>query len=168
MTLKNRIEPVDYRRAVWLHMKPRRTFAIAGVALVVLALLMFGWALYILFSRGEDLPLVLGLGTGLAWLAGYFFVWLPRQLNRIYDQQKLLHAEITVEITDEHLVSRSVHGESKLPWSVFHKWKSGGGVVLLYQSDALFHIFVSRWFPSTTEFEGFQDILRRHVGPEKV
>ena len=104
----------------------------------------------------------------MAYLGIYFFLWFPRRLNRLYEQQKLLHSEFTVEISDEHLVTRSVHGESKLPWSMFHKWKSGGDIVLLYQSDALFHVFPGRSFTSAADFESFQDILSEHVGPPRA
>lgn len=167
MTLTCKIEPGDYRRAAWIHMRPRRAFGVVGAALVLLALFVFSVALLRFFRSGQDLTVVLFLGVAMAYLAIYFFLWIPRQLNRLYAQQKLLHGEFIFEISDEHLISRSVHGESKLPWSVFHKWKSGRDIVLLYQSDALFHVFPGRSFPSTADFDSFQAILRKHLGPNR-
>lgn len=168
MSFTCKIEPADYRRAAWVHIRPRRFFAILGTLLVLLALSVFAFALHRFVTTGEDLIVLLVLGVALAYLAVYFLVWFPRRLTRLYEQQRLLHPEFTVEISDEHLVSRSALGESKLPWGLFHKWKSGGDVVLVYQSDELFHVFPARSFPSAMDFERFQDILRKHLGPQKA
>lgn len=168
MRFNCKIEPADLRRALWVHIRPRPVFAVIGVALALLLVAVFTLALYRLLTSGEGLSLVLTLGACIAYFGWYFFVCLPRRMTRLYDQQKMLHDEFSVEISDEHLTSRNAHGESKIPWSVFHKWKSGGGMVLLYQSDALFHVFPARVFPSAADFQSFREILTRQLGPRRA
>ena len=168
MTITGKIEPSDCRRAAWVHMKPRPLFAVVGSILAVLVLIVFALAIYGLITSGRDLGVVLGLSGALVFLGIYFFVWVPWCINRLYAQQKLLHSEFTAEISEEHLVSTSTHGQSTVPWSVFHKWKRGRDMVLLYQSDRLFHVFPARWFQSAQDFETFQTILRKHLGHQRV
>jgi len=167
MTLTCKIEPADYRRAVWLAMRPRRVFAVLIAVWLVIALSAFAWALYTLLTCGEELTTVLFLGVALSFLALYFFLFLPRRLCRLYEQQKLLHGEFTAEISDEHLVFRTAYGESKIPWSVFHKWKSARDIVLVYHSDLMVSVFPARWFASASDFQAFQDILSKHLGPQR-
>jgi hypothetical protein len=54
MTFTCKIEPAEYRRAVWLAMRPRMIWAAVG-----LMLLLFAVALYSLLTSGEDLAWVL-------------------------------------------------------------------------------------------------------------
>lgn len=168
MTFTCKIEPGEYRRAAWIHIRPRPTFAIVGITLVVLCLFVVLFALYKFLVTGQGLAAVLGVGASLAYFGVYFFILLPRRVDRLYGQQKLLHNEFTFDVSDENLVSRSILGESKFDWSMFHKWKSGEDIVLLYQSDVLFHVFPRRSFPSFADFESFQEILKKHLGPKRA
>jgi hypothetical protein len=167
MTLCYTISPSDYKRAIWVHMRPRRFLACVGAFLVVLGLVILGITSYHLVTTGGDLKFVLGLGGGLGVLCLWFFVLLPRQLSRIYRQQKLLHEELIVEISDVHLMMKSPHGQGTLPWEVFHKWKADKQMVLVYQSDVMFHIFPRRAFPSLEDFQTFQSLLSTKLGPQK-
>jgi hypothetical protein len=80
----------------------------------------------------------------------------------------LLHEEQIVEISDMHLMVKHQHGQGVLPWEIFHKWKADKQLILVYHSDALFHIFPRRAFPSTEEFQWFQALLRTKLGPEGI
>lgn len=162
-----KLEPSDCRRAAWVDIKPRPVFAVVGIVMMIIALAVFTLGLHRLAKTGEGLVFVICLGASLAYMGLYVFAWQPRRFSRLYKQQKLLQGEFTFEITDEHLVSRDSHGETKLPWSVFHKWKSADDIVILYQSDTLFHAFPSRWFPSVEDFQHFKGILRSHLGEDR-
>jgi hypothetical protein len=168
MTLICKLERDDFKRAAWLHMKPRRGFAIIGSTLIILALGIIALELQKFFMHGDGLTTVLVLGAILVYFALYFFVWIPHQMKKLFDQQKLAQTECQMEISDECLVSRASYGESKIPWPSFHKWKATSDMILLYQSDALYHVFPARMFPSPGDFKAFQSILAEHLGKPKV
>jgi hypothetical protein len=155
MTLYFTIGPSEYKRAMWLHMRPRKFLGRLGCVLLVLAGGVLAITSFRFITTGQDLRIVLALAGSLGSLCIYFFVFLPYQVARIYRQQKLMHEKATVEIDDLHLTVKSQHGHVTLPWDLFHKWKANDRLVLVYHSDVLFHIFPRHSFPSLEEFEAF-------------
>jgi hypothetical protein len=168
MTLRYTIGPSDYKRAMWLHMRPRRFLAVMGAFLLILMVAILSIASYRFFTIGRDLHTVLGLGGGLGFICLWFFFYMPYRLRGIYLQQKLLHEELIVEISEAQLITKSLHGQGTMPWEIFHKWKANKQLVLVYQSDAAFHIFPKQAFPLQEEFKTFQSILRSKLGPQKA
>jgi hypothetical protein len=148
-------------------MRPRKVLGFVGAVLLLLAAAVLGMAVYSYFTKGEGLAAVLALGGSLVYLGLYFFVFIPFRLRRIYRQQKLLQDQLLVEISDTHMVIKSQHGQGVLPWEVFHKWKTARDLVLVYQSDVLFHIFPQRAFSSPQEYQQFQSLLRSKLGPQR-
>jgi hypothetical protein len=148
-------------------MRPRKLLGTAGAILLLLAVAVLGIVVYRYFTTGEGLVLVLALAGSLSYLALWFFAFLPCRLARTYRQQKLLQDELLVEISDTHLTTKSQHGQGALPWEVFHRWKMANDLVLVYQSDVLFHIFPRRAFSSSEEFQNFQTLLSSKLGPQK-
>jgi hypothetical protein len=167
MTFSYTIGPSDYKRAIWVHMRPRRTLGCLGVLLLVLAVSSLCITTYRFITMGQDLRVALALAVCLGSLFSYFFVLMPWQLNRLSKQQKLLHEGIIVEISDVNISWKSVYGQTTLPWEVFHKWKGDKLIILVYLSDVQFHVFPRRLFPSPEDFETFQTLLRNKLGPEK-
>src|SRR5579863_4545578 len=100
MTFAYTIGPADYKRAIWVHMRPRRSLGSLGVLLLVLAVLVLSITTYRFITMGQDLRVALALAGGLGSLCIYLFVFMPWQLNRLYRQQNLLHEGIIVEISD--------------------------------------------------------------------
>ena len=79
ITIRQDIRPEDYRRAVYLHLRPRPVFGVAGIlmlALVVLALVL------LIRSHPPCDPITLVLPGCLVYLAVFFFVALPWQATR--------------------------------------------------------------------------------------
>ncbi len=168
MTFTYKPDFADYRRGVWISIRPRPAFAVAGVIFIALALSIFFLSAYRFAATGQDGLPVLAVGLVLGYCGVDWLWWRPRQMKRQYDQLKVLQVEYTVEITEEAFITRSVYGESKVPWSVFHRWKSTNDMVVLYQSDASLQVCPRRVFPSSADFEQFRAILRRHLGPERL
>jgi len=71
-----------------------------------------------------------------------------------------------VAILEDKFSASSSHGQTTIDWKDFHKYKKNKRIILLYQSDALFHMFPIRWF-SGDQFAEFQEILRANLGKPK-
>ena len=168
MTLRYTIELSDYKQAMRLHLRPRKFLMVIGSFLLILMVAILSIASYRFFTTGRDLHTLLSLGGGLGFICLWFFFYMPYQLHRIYQQQKLLHEKLIVEISDADLITKSTHGQGTVPWELFHKWKSNKQLILVYQSEAIFHIFPRQAFPSQEEFQAFQTILCSKLGPQKT
>ena len=116
-------------------------------------------------ATGDALVLTLALVGSLAYLAIHFLVLLPRRMDQLYQQQKLLHEPAAVEINEHAFIAKTRYTEAMLPWTLFRKWKASPEMILLYQSDAMYHILARRWFESQGDFDRLQVILGRHLGP---
>ena len=99
-------------------------------------------------ATGDALVLTLALVGSLAYLAIHFLVLLPRRMDQLYQQQKLLHEPAAVEINEHAFIAKTRYTEAMLPWTLFRKWKASPEMILLYQSDAMYHILARRWFES--------------------
>jgi hypothetical protein len=51
--------------------------------------------------------------------------------------------------------------------SDFYKYKVGKDLILLYQSQALFHMFPRRFFSSEEDFKMFRSFLEANLGSPK-
>lgn len=105
--------------------------------------------------------------AGLLYFALLYGVWLPFRTKRLFLQQKTLQEPYEVEITDEAYSASSCHGQSRMVWKDFHKHKMSARIILLYQSDVLYHLFPTRWF-SEDQLAEFQKILRANLGEPKA
>lgn len=89
----------------------------------------------------------IGLGYWIALLSLIFFsayLRLPRQVKRIFDQQKSLHDNTTVEWSETGISFISSRGHSQFSWSDFVKIVKGQDAIILRQSDALMNFIPSR------------------------
>ena len=102
---------------------------------------------------------------------GYFglsyLVVLPYRTRKIFRQQKTLQRPYDIRLSEEVLESVSEDGRVKMPWKNFHKYKMSKEMILVYQSDAIFHMFPKRWF-AEEQFLEFQNILLRQLGKPRV
>ncbi|WP_420139518.1 YcxB family protein [Sphingomonas sp.] len=78
----------------------------------------------------------------LIMLAAYWR--LPRQVRRIYRQQKSLHDAATVEWSDSGIYFRSTRGEAHFAWGDFIGIVTNDDVVILRQSEALINFIPTR------------------------
>ena len=154
MTYTCKIELTDYRHAMWLHVKPRKVLAILGSFLLALFALLTLFIFYLYLSKGQHFT-QLCLMLAVTAYFGFFILWTRARVKRTYQQTKLLHEPFTFEATDTHLVTKASFGESNIPWTAFLKWRADSRLLLIYQSDVMFHIIPRQAFPSDQEFQSF-------------
>jgi hypothetical protein len=166
MKIHCQLTPNDYIKAQFLHMRPRPVFGWIGI--LILVAMLATCILQLIFPISGKMtwsPFVL-LGV-LAYFAFVYGVFLPLRAKRIFRQQKALHEPYEVELTDEALSSMSAYGDFKMEWSAFHKYKTSKNLILVYQSDAIFHMFPRRWF-TESQFTEFHAILKKQLGRPKA
>ncbi|MES1971310.1 MAG: YcxB family protein [Pseudomonadota bacterium] len=89
----------------------------------------------------------IGFGYWITFLSLIFasaYLRLPRQVRRIFDQQKSLHDETTIEWSETGISFTSSRGNSQFLWSDFVKIVRGQDAIILRQSDALMNFIPSR------------------------
>jgi len=143
----------DYVQAQFLHMRPRKAFAVVGVLLLCLA----GVAL---FLGDGALPLV----GALTFLAAQFFVYIPWRARRAFTQYKALSEPVTITLQDDGLCFEREHGNGILPWSQIVKWKGSRDLFLLYPADHIFHLVPRHFFESEAAFSAFRSTVVARIG----
>ena len=134
---KGTITAEDYVRAQRLHLRPRPLFRVLDLLLACLFAFAFvaaSWAAHVGGYTG--FPLILGVCA--AYLALFFFVWLPFQARRMYKQQKTLHVPFTFRLDETGLRIESELGSTVLPWAMLHRWKENKHLFLIYHAANLF------------------------------
>jgi hypothetical protein len=105
--------------------------ALAGIA----ALAAWTWNL-----MSVPLAAVAGAAYWIVFLSAILFsayLRLPRQVRRIFSQQKSLHEDTTVEWSESGISFRSARGHSSFNWSDFVLVVIGRDAIIFRQSDAL-------------------------------
>ena len=167
ITLQCKLKPEDYIKAQYLHMRPSPWLKYLGIALlsfwlVILVALAFpSGSLISVFDAFTPI-----LFFGLIYVL-ILFVILPWNGRRIFSQQKTLQAEYEIVISPEMIETTSDHGTMRMRLSDFHKYKVGKDLILLYQSQALFHMFPRRFFTSEEDFRTFLSYLEANLGSPK-
>lgn len=87
------------------------------------------------------------------------WLYLPYRARRTYRQQKNLQRSHQFSWDDQAIFFHSEDYEGKIRWSDLLKAREDHSMLLLYQSDALFHLFPKRSFSSPEQFNEF----RSHV-----
>lgn len=166
MKIRCQIEPADYVRAQYLHLRPRPLIKWLGIFLVALFLLVSLQQIFIP-ADGKISALPFILLAVLAYLVITYGVWLPYRTKKIYKQQKTLQEPYDSELTDDEFISTNSIGAARIKWRDFHKYKVGRDMILLYQSDLIFHMFPRRWF-GEGEYDRFLAILKSSLGEPKT
>lgn len=111
---------------------------------------------------------IIFIGSVVGGVSGYFFVLfclIPFKAKKQYKQNRALRNEISMKVTEQGVKFESESGESKLKWSDIHKWKSSGGIYLLYITSNMFHIVPSRVLQNEERLEIF---LNDNIGRKKA
>jgi hypothetical protein len=165
MKLHCQLTPGDYIDARFLHLRPRPLFKWIGLSLVGVAIFVcVNGFLNVSESDAPWNPFI--ILAALLYFTLFYGVWIPLGTKRLFLQQKTLQEPYEVDISDEAFSASSRHGQTTMVWKDFHKYKTNKRIILLYQSDALFHMFPMRWF-SGDQFREFQEILRANLGDPK-
>jgi hypothetical protein len=120
-----------------------KSYALGGLALgSVTAYVFWAWQLG---------SIILGAAIGVAyWLIFLSLVLLsaylrlPRQVKRIYGQQKSLHDITTVDWSNETISFTSSRGTSRFQWIDFVKIIKGKETIILRQSDVVMNFIPLR------------------------
>jgi hypothetical protein len=163
MKLRAALTPQDYVNAQYLSMRPRPFFKWCGIFLIALTVLMCVVSLFIFPLHWSAFFIAL---VGVYLMVCYAFL-LPHHARKIFNQQKTLQQPYDMEITAEGVSSSGSHGSINMEWKDFHKYKMGKDLILVYQSDVLFHMFPKRWF-SDDEFAQLQNYLHENLGEPKT
>ncbi len=161
MELTYTLNSVDHRSAQWLNIKPRRSFAVVGVCL----LMLFAWTMWFAFQL--EIPffswgkwMLLGI---LAYLFIYSCIFLPLRWDKIFRQQKSLHRESLIRVNESGVEMQSEIGRALVPWSDFLRWKEDNRIFLLYLSDVSFIMIPTRGFEQEQQIVDFREIITRNI-----
>ncbi len=124
MQIIGKITEADYIRAQYLHLRPRRLFAIVGIFVSIL-LLTFAVGVAIIEWSWT-------LAIALAFFPLYFGVFLPFTAKRNFRSYKSLAEQTSIELRADGLFFRRKNGEGLVPWSDIIKWRKNERLVLMY------------------------------------
>ena len=158
----------DLVDAHYVHIRPRRVFALLGIGIILLALAVFAWTVVQAVRGGPRsvrfvlLAAVMGLGSVLvSWVLLSYY---PRLVKRAYSQQKALHGPIQVHVDETGVQVHTDFVNAVSPWSHYLKWKESERIFLLYQTNTLFQVFPKRCMDAQS-IEGLRGILSSKVSP---
>jgi membrane protein implicated in regulation of membrane protease activity len=167
ITLKQcKLTPEDYIEAQYLHMRPSPWLKYFGIALMSLLVVVLVALVASSFSF-SSLISVFGVFVYILIFWVIYAVVLPWNVRRIFSQQKTLQGEYETVISPEMLEATSENGTMRMRLSDFYKYKVGKDLILLYQSQALFHMFPRRFFSSEEDFKMFRSFLEANLGSPK-
>ena len=159
IAIRQDIRPEDCRRAVFLYLRPRPGYGVAGT--LILALAALGAIQKICspnpWSSSTFVPL-----ASLAFLAVFFFVVLPWQATRHFRQNRFLAHATEYRIDETGLLVQSDLGTTKIPWDHLRKWKENKRLILLYPTYAAYFLFPRRLF-APAEGEEFLALAAQHL-----
>ena len=167
MNLTVHITAKDYLKANYLHLRPRPflKFLIFISAILVVIVLFISFAAF--SSKGRSLVLPITMAVCVAYLPIFLFIILPFRSRKIYLQQKLMQLPCDFSFDESSMQAKSGVGTSSICWDMLHKWKENKDLILVYQSDAIFHMFPKRCFASESDINEFRSILIKHLGKAK-
>jgi hypothetical protein len=162
--IKGQYELADFKKAQALHARRGRlaTWSLYYVIGLMALIAVMGGVLAIMGRFPWSYVLISALVLGAFVIARSVVV--PRQLTRVFTQQKDLSAPFEMTLTDQEFSVRNEFGESHLPWDSFVKWKEDKEMLLLYRSDVMFHMLPKRLLRSDSDLGYVLGRLRRSKG----
>jgi hypothetical protein len=165
MSIKGQIQWTDYLQAQLLHMKSGKLMSIFLYGILSFFILIFLGGAYLAISGKFDfLSLTLPLIFVGAFLL-YRYYLLPRQVRKIFFQQKELSSPFEIEINEEGLKFSNEYGNSLRPWDHYTKWKENNELILLYHSDLVYSIIPKRFVTDPSQIEKIKNYLINYRVP---
>ncbi|PRH86255.1 hypothetical protein C5L14_18635 [Labrys okinawensis] len=115
---------------------------------------------FLFWAIGAILIFVIGLP-----LLGQALV--PRQVHRIYEQQKSLHLPFDISWNRDGAVVETGESRYVIPTANIRYWRESKEAFLLYQSDILFNFIMKRAFTSPRQLDSFRADLKASGSPER-
>jgi hypothetical protein len=163
MKIGGQLTERDFVAALYLHLRPRRTFAVVGVLLIALSLMVMVGVGASAWHHGRSLWLPITMLGFLVYLGTYFLLWLPYQARRAFGQQKAASLPFQATVSEEGLRLENQLGTGLLPWAHVYKWREGRDLFLVYFSGALYYVIPKRFFGSPQQVADFRAALERHA-----
>lgn len=88
--------------------------------------------------------------------------WLPRFVRRIMEQQKEFRQPQSARWDMAQFYLTSANGQSQLPFGEFHQFAVYDSGILLYRSEALFHILPATAFDGAADQAALITQLEQH------
>ncbi len=149
----------DYRHALFLHLRPRPVFAVAGI--LMLLLVLFG-LIQKLFSPEPCQPFILLICGVFLYLVIYFFYYLPKSAASNFKNDRFSKYKATYLMDDHGFHSTSELGNTVIPWDHFLKWKADRRMILLYPYQTLYFIFPRHLFTDDSWVE-FRSLVAKKI-----
>jgi YcxB-like protein len=168
MKVEIRLEVKDYLAAQRLHFRPRFAMRAALAVLGGFLLAAFGQQIWTIAHHGVLPRWWWMLPAGLAYGAVLFCFFLPWKVGRIFKENPRLAEPMKIDLSDTGLLMESSRGQVRAPWSMLKSWKQNGSLILIYHSRVHFHIFPRRSFASAEDYAAAGELLKKHLGAERV
>lgn len=152
----------DILSATWLSLRPRRSWRVAGVVLVLI-LLWAAWAEFYGPRAQPDGWMRWIIPGGALYFAFALGVLLPIKSRRTYEQRKDLQRPCSFTASDAGLLFSAEGVAGLKPWSDYLKWKEGDATLLLYMSDNMYQIIPKRFFTSTADLDAFRAMVSQKI-----
>ncbi len=137
----------DYVRAQYLHIKPRPLFAVLGLLILIMVVVVF------LFMPNWILA---GALAYLILWAGFLIPWFAK---KNYRQYKAISEPMTLEVREDGIFFKRKNGEGLLPWMDIVKWRQNKSLFLLYPANNLFHLVPKHFFSNSERFDDLAKVL---------
>lgn len=158
-----------YRAHYWgLWRKPRPW-------ITCLILVMVFSAIMIVANWGQD-PGYIAINVAVIaayWLTFYVLIIaisvlfvLPRKARRIYDQTRMLREGGEAQWSDEGITFASPSGSITYAWPDFFDVKRNSMFVMLYQSEAMFHLLPMRALTAEQAYDIVDKVKRAKFAPQ--
>ena len=164
--IQGKLSPDDYLQSVLINLKPLISiFSLIGLILTIsfLFMLITNWESGI-FLIIYVLPMLIPPAFFLAWR----YLFLPRRIERILNQQKDLAAPFTMEFFEESFSYSNEYSQSKRPWADFIKWKENDQVLSIYHSDVVMTVIPKRLFSDQEHIDTIRNYLSSSIEHKKT
>lgn len=127
-----------------------RKFLIRFVTVILVASLIICTFYYHVIDQAPQPGVVLMIGalwiaTAILTLYGLAYLDAPRQMRKIFKQQKNLHKPYTLTWDGDRLESTSEAGNARLAWDELLKMREDSKIMLFYESEQLYRLIPKRY-----------------------
>lgn len=158
-TVRFRITRDDFRRAQWLHIKPRPVFVVLGALVLALMLIV---AVYALLSRDSERAALI-IVVAVSYLV-FTVVAHRRRVARAYDQTKALHDEFAMTVDGSGIHTAAERGQSTMLYGDILRIREDERVMLIYHADNLFNVIPKSSPPLIAATALIVEFHRKHQG----
>jgi len=163
LTVRYTITAQDYLRGARIHMRAKPYFYACVLGfLVLIGFVRWDRWTHDFYIRPNTIILCYA-GFWILYIVAHYFWLLPRKIEKIYRQSKVLHEEMTSVFTEDGTEWTFRHGRSMFEWQLFCDSRHDATLILLYHARRQFRMVPRRAFSSDEDFQWLLDLIRRKV-----